>query len=145
MENWSVMAFFIPLLIRISKACPRWTNTLRSRLSALLAQSKGIGSTIADLNKCAKCGAHTGAQRRFRKALRTALSAKEAKGLTAVYNLRSKTAHSGILHGGEAHMGNIFTPMSSFGVMPRSFEFRYQTLWKVQAASKRVLIANLTE
>ncbi|HJQ48177.1 MAG TPA: hypothetical protein VJ870_17930 [Amycolatopsis sp.] len=113
-------------------------------LICFVSAIEGIGASLEELSHCEHCGSHTGAQRRFRKALRTALSAKEAKELQAVYTLRSETAHSGVLHGNETAMGNIFTPFTSFAGEPPGFSFRYRQLWKLKDASKRVLIKHLS-
>jgi hypothetical protein len=77
-----------------------------------VAAIEGIGSQFADLVHCEKCGAHTGAGRRFREALRTVLTPKEVRRLGYAYDVRSQTAHSGALFGTEETLG--FGHMSPF-------------------------------
>ncbi len=113
-------------------------------LICFVSAIEGIGSTLEELTSCSCCGAKKGAQKRFRKALKTVFSNKESKEFESIYTLRSQTAHSGALHGNEVHMGNLFMPMNVFAPQPKSFEFRYRSLWRLQDASKRVLIEHLS-
>lgn len=108
-------------------------------LVCFVSAIEGIGATLEELSVCSHCGMKKGASRRFRAALKTALSRKEVNELQSVYDLRSETAHSGVLHGEETQMGNLFMPMKVFAPLPESFNFRYRSLWRLQCASKRVL------
>lgn len=116
-------------------------------LVCFVSAIEGVGATLEDLITCEKCGSHTGAQKRFRKALKTVLTHKEIKTLKTVevYNLRSQTAHAGMLHGEESHLGGVFQPMETFAPRPNSMGFRYNTLWKMRDASRRVLIGQLSK
>jgi hypothetical protein len=73
-----------------------------------VAAIEGMGARLSDLKRCdccEKCEAQTGAQRRFRKALRTVMSNKEAERLAYAHDLRSKTGHEGQLFGTEGTYG----------------------------------------
>lgn len=72
---------------------------------AFVAAIEGVGRTLADLEECEKCGSKFGAGRRFRKALRNAMSSKEVKQLGDSYARRSQTAHDGSLLGTEETLG----------------------------------------
>ena len=70
-------------------------------LICFVSSIEGVGVAIEEPTRCTQCGAHSGAQKRFRGALKTAFSNKEIKDLKVmeVYDLRSQTAHAGTLHG----------------------------------------------
>jgi hypothetical protein len=73
-----------------------------------VAAIEGIGTRLADLKRCdccEKCDAQSGAQRRFRKALKTVMSNKKAEQLAYAYDIRSKTGHEGRLFGSEGTYG----------------------------------------
>lgn len=72
---------------------------------AYVAAIEGIGSKFAELRECGECGSQTGAGRRFRMALTTVMTKKEARQLTYAYDLRSATAHDGRLFGTEMTLG----------------------------------------
>jgi hypothetical protein len=115
-------------------------------LVCFVSAIEGVGATLEDLKECEHCGSRTGAQKRFRKALKTALTHREIKALKTmeIYDLRSQTAHAGILHGEEMHMGGVFRPMETFAPRPESIDFRYNTLWKMRDVSRRVLVNQLS-
>lgn len=104
-----------------------------------------IGSTLEDIPTCSECGSHPGAARRFRLALKATHSRKEVNELSKTYELRSRTAHAGTLYGGEKSWGGVSMHMSAFSGLPDTLKFRYQTLRKIQEASKKVLIDQLTQ
>jgi hypothetical protein len=68
-----------------------------------------MGSELVELTKCAccdKCPVDVGGGKRFRAAAETVLSKREASKLYKMaYDLRSKTAHEGQLHGTESALG----------------------------------------
>jgi hypothetical protein len=105
---------------------------------------EAVGSTLVELTLCGECGSRTGAQRRFRKALKTVLTNRQMSPLLNAYNLRSQTVHSGILHGNETSMGSFSIPHEVFAGSHPSMNFRYQTLWDMQEASRRVLLKQLS-
>jgi hypothetical protein len=73
-----------------------------------VAAIEGIGIRLSDLKRCdccEKCDAQAGAQRCFRKALKTVMSNKKAEQLAYAYEIRSKTGHEGLLFGTEVTYG----------------------------------------
>ncbi len=114
-------------------------------LICFISAIEGIGAKFEDLQKCEYCNSHTGAGRRFRKALKTVYSNKQMKDLVTAYELRSQTAHAGILHGNETHMGSVRIPFTMFAGRPPSMDFRFNTLWSMRDASKRVLVGQFAE
>jgi hypothetical protein len=108
---------------------------------------EAVGSLLVELTRCGECGSHTGAQRRFREALKTVFTNQQMGPLLNLnaYDLRSETVHSGILHGNETSMGSFSIPHEVFAGSPPSMNFRYQTLWDMQKASRQVLLKQLSE
>lgn len=105
---------------------------------------EGVGAKLESLTVCDVCGAKTGANRRFGKALRTVYSASHTRDVAKVYEWRSTTAHTGKLHGGETEQGSIFLPIEVFAPRPPTMNFRYKTLWDTRKASRDVLIYHLS-
>jgi hypothetical protein len=73
-----------------------------------VAAIEGIGTRLAHLKRCdccEECDAQIGAQRRFRKALKTVMSNKKVEQLAYAYDTRSKTGHEGQLFGTEGTYG----------------------------------------
>lgn len=114
-------------------------------LVCFVSTIEAVGSTLVELVLCGECGSHTGAQRRFRKALKTVFTNRQMGPLLNAYRLRSQTAHSGILHGNEPSMGSFSIPHEVFAGSPPSMNFRYQILWDMQKASRLVLLKQLSE
>lgn len=78
-------------------------------LIAFIATVEAIGNEMYPVTRCAKCGLITESGKRFRKTLRLVLSRKEMETLLPtlrLYDLRSRTAHRGELHGLETTFGS---------------------------------------
>ncbi len=101
-----------------------------------VAAIEGVGSKLADLTECEICGSHTGARRRFRKALKTALTSKEARELEFAYDLRSATGHDGTLFGTETTLG--YGRISAFEYDLRDM-FGFTILGEIRNASRLVV------
>jgi hypothetical protein len=113
-------------------------------LVSFVSAIEEVGSTLVDLTTCECCGMMKGAGKRFRQALKTVYSNREAAPFNEIYDLRSRTVHSGVLHGDETHMGAKFLIPEIFAAPSPSINFNYQTLWKMRDASKAVLLKQLT-
>jgi hypothetical protein len=114
-------------------------------LVCFVSAIEGVGSTLVDLAVCDECKSRIGAGKRFRKALKTVFTNREVDALTSAYELRSQTAHSGTLHGEETSMGMFMAPLESFAGRAQSMDFRYETLWALRDASKKVLVKQLSQ
>jgi hypothetical protein len=108
---------------------------------AFTASVETIATRLYKLQSCAACGTRFGLGRAFKAALRQVVDEDEAKILDSVYAARSKTVHSGRLHGGETIPGVIFG--GSWNADPSS-DFRWQILWRLQRATGQLLKWALT-
>lgn len=106
---------------------------------------EGIGARYVDLARCdccETCEMSSGAGKRFRTALKHAVSKKEAKALSDIYDRRSKTAHEGRLHGHENQFG-LFPGLSFFSG-EASAVFRFLELPPLRRACRELLLKALT-
>lgn len=104
---------------------------------AYVASIEGIGSTLAD-------PAHSyqrGAARRFREALRTVLTADEARQLRDAYRIRSSTAHTWTLYGTEETLRHA--RISLFN--PERDAFEITQLGMINEASRLVVTKAVKE
>jgi len=112
---------------------------------AYVAAVEGIGAMTVDLGRCQccdQCEAQSGSVKRFRTALRTVMSNKDANALTELaYGMRSKTAHQGTLHAAEDALG--MRDHSMFRLSP-SRAFDTFTLSRMRAACRSVLVRILS-
>ncbi|WP_332642222.1 hypothetical protein [Aeromicrobium sp.] len=60
---------------------------------------------LAPRPRCQECGVQTGISKNFKLALRLVLDEQEAAALDRIYTLRSKTVHTGHIHGSEVIPG----------------------------------------
>jgi len=109
---------------------------------AYVAAIEGIGSKLADLDRCETCKSQKGAGRRFRKALRTVMTANEAGKLAHAYDRRSATAHDGTLFGTEQTLG--YPRISAFEYDSR-FMFDILMVGQIRRASLRVVTKALSD
>jgi hypothetical protein len=80
----------------------------------------------------------------FRAGLRTALDETDVNELVKLWKPRSSTAHSGKLHAGEGSGSEIVSFLPHyFSNEPNSINFRWQSLRRLQEASRSVLIASI--
>jgi hypothetical protein len=105
-------------------------------LLAYVGAVEGLGARL--------CPKETGAKQRFKKALARVLPDDECDALLAAYKQRSATAHEGRLHGGETGIGavgglEVFAPRSA------ASDFRYDVVWRMRAASRRLLLSILDQ
>lgn len=108
---------------------------------AFTASVETIASRLYRLQHCTACGASRGIGRAFKAALRNVVDEAEASVLDSVYSKRSKTVHAGVLHGGETRPGVI---SASIWSADPSRDFRWQTLRRLQGASRQLLEWALT-
>ena len=102
-----------------------------------VATIEGIRERLVPrLDRCAKCGSPTGAGRRFRAALESALTEDEIRRLHGAYDLRSATGHRGALHGAEFTQG--ISGLSMFRSNP-AMEFEYRGPMPICEASRQVI------
>jgi hypothetical protein len=113
-------------------------------LVCFVSSIENVGSTLVDLVECSECCSKIGAGKRFRKALRTVFTNRETDLLAGAYELRSQTAHAGILHGEEMSLGALGYSAEIFTPRTPSMNFRYQVLWDMSKASKRILVNQLS-
>lgn len=113
-------------------------------LICFVSAIEGVGAMFEELSECEHCNMKKGARRRFRRALKTVFTNKDMAGLITAYDLRSQTAHSGILHGEETRMGNMRVPGDIF-YPALDYNFRYKVVWSMRKASKKVLMKQLSE
>ena len=109
---------------------------------AFVTVIEGIGSMLEPLTRCPccdKCAAQVGAGRRFRRALRDAISQEEVKHLAEAYSVRSDTAHSGLLFGFEPLGGMTLLPIGFLQPAPARLAFTWQFTRRVRAAAEAVL------
>lgn len=110
-------------------------------LIAYVGVLEGLGAKLVPLKRCEccdNCTAMVGSGRRFREALKLVLPRKEVRQLEEVYERRSKTAHEGRLHGDE--VAGMFFPPRVFAPRPENLDFRYQLVWKMRNASRKLLM-----
>lgn len=103
---------------------------------AFVAAVESLGELrYESLPRCEQCGAVTESGKRFRKLLRMVLTRKEADVLWDAYERRSRTVHSGALHGLEPSFGDL--RMDDFHLPgPRSSFSGYYALRLQEAACK---------
>lgn len=111
-------------------------------LIAFISTIEYLGQRALPLETCDFCNSALHAAKRFREALKPVTTAKERKHLNNLYEKRSRTAHEGVLHGGEQTRGSFPYPRP-FGPSPQGFEFRYRELFDLRAASRMVLLHHL--
>ncbi len=104
---------------------------------AFVSSIETMAALQGELKRCETRRAQTGSTQRFREAVGSVVSNLEAQELSRFYDVRSRTAHDGALHGREVIAGGS-GPMSLY--LPDEFmEFEYQTLRTVQAASRALI------
>lgn len=108
---------------------------------SFVASAETLASKLFKLKRCESCLNRLGLGYAFKMTLRKVLNEKEALALDSVYNYRSKTVHSGSLHGGETTPGILFLGAWS---QDTATDFRWRMLWRLQGATRRLLEWALT-
>jgi hypothetical protein len=111
-------------------------------LIAFVATIEAIGEKLVRSERCSSCGTVLRSGDRFRTALRLAVSEPEAKILEKVYGPRSRTAHSGRLHGSEPWRGA--PPLPTFFTLGAAerFEVEIGQLGRAAAILLRLVLQN---
>jgi hypothetical protein len=108
---------------------------------AFTASVETIATRLYKLQRCAACPNTLHLRRAFEAALRHVVDEDEMRILDSVYPARSKTVHSGRLHGDETIPGVIFR--GTWNADP-SRDFRWQILRRLQRATGQLLKWALT-
>ncbi|MGW0942808.1 hypothetical protein ACWD4O_09645 [Streptomyces sp. NPDC002623] len=92
-------------------------------------------------DRCPECKAYTRISDKFRETLKRVTTEAEANYLHRVYNDRSRTVHNGRLHGGETRPGIFEIGL----LMSPEAEFVWEIVWRMQAASRKLLLSALQD
>jgi hypothetical protein len=113
---------------------------VESRHSSLAAVAytacvETIAEKLYKLESCSQCGMKFGITRSFKAAIGLVCSDEDARLLDAVYGARSRTVHSGRLHGEETVPGAESLTWSNNAAQ----DFRWRTLWRLRRACTALL------
>ncbi|MET8969187.1 hypothetical protein [Streptomyces hydrogenans] len=105
-------------------------------LVSFVAAIETVSLMIYKEDKCDECGGHTSIAAKFRQTLKMVLSETEVEALRPVYGSRSRTVHTGRLHGPEMLPGAL-----SFSVFRETPEvdFEWRFLMPVKRAARELL------
>ncbi|UOX90651.1 hypothetical protein MUY14_08505 [Amycolatopsis sp. FBCC-B4732] len=103
---------------------------------SFVASVETVAGKLFKFERCESCKNRLRLGAAFKASLRKVVSEEEAAALDFVYNARSKTVHSGRLHGGETTPGVLFLgPWSQ----DTASDFRWRTLWRLRSATRLLL------
>lgn len=125
--------------LRLESASPSYA------LVAYVATIEGLGPKLQKAEVCdccEKCDAVKDSGKRFRDALKLIYSGSQVKKLWKSYTYRSKTAHSGQMHGGEAAIGDRYHG-GFFSPPPEHDDFRHMLLRQMRKACRELLVHHL--
>ncbi|MCX5394211.1 hypothetical protein [Streptomyces sp. NBC_00094] len=105
-----------------------------------MAAIEAVSLMLYKEDKCATCGGHTSIAAKFRETLKLVLNETEVEMLRPVYGNRSKTVHTGRLHGPERTPGAF-----QFGIFRPTPErdFEWSTLIPLKRAARELLTMSL--
>jgi hypothetical protein len=110
-------------------------------LVAFVAAVEGVGGETLPPTPCKECGTVPRARDRFVAGLCRVMSSNKAEAMAKeIHKRRSRTAHSGTLHGEERYLGLPY--FGAFGRPPER-EFALTLVYRMETAAREVLTAAL--
>jgi hypothetical protein len=106
-------------------------------LVAYVAAVEAVSLMLFHEERCEACPNHINIGEKFHATLKLAVGEEAAEALRPVYGSRSKTVHTGRLHGYEISPGAF--PFSSF-LTPSEASFQWQILRGMKTAARKLLI-----